>query len=249
MKIICAGVGNAFTTRDYYQSSFVVEINQKRLLIDCGGDSRFSLGELGVTAANLGNWLDAIYISHLHSDHCGGLEFAAFCTYFTKSPKPKLFIRKDLTNDLWTVMKTGLNSLKAEKVSLKTYFDMNPVQDSFDWQGVNFRLVKGWHVWANNVLMPVYGLVFNGVYFSADTVRCDATIAECRREGVKLILHDCETLPYKSGVHAHYDDLRDKFSDDVRKKMWLYHYAPDPKQDAKADGFAGFARKGQIFEV
>lgn len=36
-NITFAGVGSAFTTDKYYQSSFVIEKNNKRLVVDMGG--------------------------------------------------------------------------------------------------------------------------------------------------------------------------------------------------------------------
>jgi hypothetical protein len=63
-----------------------------------------------------------------------------------------------------------------------------------------------------------------------------------------VVFHDCETYPFKSGVHAHYDDLV-TLPKEQKAKMWLYHYGPDPKQNANKDGFCGFVQKGQTFEV
>ncbi|MDM8523453.1 hypothetical protein QUF80_08790 [Desulfococcaceae bacterium HSG8] len=46
MKIKFLGVGSAFTTPEYYQSNMpVTSRSGKQLLVDCGGDIRFSLGE------------------------------------------------------------------------------------------------------------------------------------------------------------------------------------------------------------
>lgn len=59
-----------------------------------------------------------------------------------------------------------------------------------------------------------------------------------------LIFHDCETMPFRSGVHAHYDDLA-TLPESVRSKMWLYHHAE--VREAEADGFRGFVEKGQEF--
>jgi hypothetical protein len=30
--------------------------------------------------------------------------------------------------------------------------------------------------------------------------------------------------------------------------MWLYHYNPGHLPDARADGFRGFVKKGQVFD-
>jgi ribonuclease BN (tRNA processing enzyme) len=64
-----------------------------------------------------------------------------------------------------------------------------------------------------------------------------------------VIFHDCETAPFHSTVHAHYEDLR-TLSDETRAKMWLVHYQKDgpQKYDAQKDGFKGFVTKGQTFD-
>jgi ribonuclease BN (tRNA processing enzyme) len=85
------------------------------------------------------------------------------------------------------------------------------------------------------------------VFFTTDTQFCPNQITKFYNSA-STIFHDCETAPYYSKVHAHYDDLK-TLPPDVKKKMWLYHYQPNPKQDAKADGFLGFVTRGQEFEI
>ncbi len=63
----------------------------------------------------------------------------------------------------------------------------------------------------------------------------------------EIIFHDCETSEKKSGVHAHYTELK-TLPSEIKRKMWLYHYQPLPLPDAKADGFRGFVKKGQCFD-
>lgn len=55
MKLTFAGVGGAFAPSTQYQSNMLLTSDEgKRLMIDCGGDARFSFGELGATNANIG---------------------------------------------------------------------------------------------------------------------------------------------------------------------------------------------------
>jgi hypothetical protein len=67
------------------------------------------------------------------------------------------------------------------------------------------------------------------------------------------IFQDCETAPFKSGVHANYVDLK-TLSPEIKAKMWLYHFQDNVIEDyetwnakAIADGFRGFMKTGAVF--
>ncbi|CAA9435206.1 MAG: Ribonuclease Z, partial [uncultured Phycisphaerae bacterium] len=70
MKLTFLGTGSAFTLANY-QSNMLLEDSGKRLLIDCGGDARHAMAAAGYKAADV----DALYVSHLHADHIGGIEW------------------------------------------------------------------------------------------------------------------------------------------------------------------------------
>lgn len=257
MKLTFAGVGGAFTDQRYYQSNMVITAaSGKRLLIDCGGDARFSLGELGATNANIGEWCDGVYISHLHADHIGGLEWLGFCTYFNpKAKRPKLYIMKPLVDELWDSLKGGMRSHEGEVLRLDSFFDVHAIElnDVFYWENIHFRPVQTVHIMDGFRIVPSFGLLINEMKAGNETVFLTTDTQFCPRQIEKFydmagtIFHDCETYPFRSGVHAHYDDMK-TLPADAKAKMWLYHYGPDPKQDPVADGFRGFVTKGQEFE-
>lgn len=51
MELQFIGCGSAFTTREFYQSNVLITKNEKRFLIDVGGDARHALEELGLYAS------------------------------------------------------------------------------------------------------------------------------------------------------------------------------------------------------
>ena len=67
------------------------------MLIDCGSDIKHSLFEQGLSHTDI----DAVYISHLHADHVGGLEWLGFSKLFNDKKKPKLYISPKLQTELW----------------------------------------------------------------------------------------------------------------------------------------------------
>lgn len=253
MKLIFLGTSSALSvTSDNYHSNMLLDDGQgHRLLIDCGSDARFSLHEQGYSYKDI----NAVYISHLHADHVGGLEWLAFSTYFDPAcPKPILYISDTLVHDLWNrVLAGGLSSLEGTVANLSTYFDVVavPKNNQFIWQDIAFQLVQTVHVMNGFTLVPSFGLFFEvnqqKIFITTDTQLAPQQIAEFY-ERANVIFHDCETAAaYKSGVHAHYSELC-TLAPEIKGKMWLYHYQPGPLPAAPADGFLGFVRKGQTFD-
>ena len=100
-------------------------------------------------------------------------------------------------------------------------------------------------------IVPSYGLIFEGemsrVFLTTDTQFCPNQI-QTFYDSVDIIFHDCETTPFKSGVHAHFTDLA-TLDEKTKKKMWLTHYADGDKPDAEEAVFAGYVAKGQVFNL
>ncbi len=250
MQIQFAGVGSAFTTQDYWQSNLVIRSDKEVLLIDCGGDARFSLKEINITHRDI----NAVYISHLHADHIGGLEWLGFCTYFDPScKKPKLYIVKELIEPLWESLKAGMQSHEGVVLELSSFFDICPIEinDHFVFGGAKFFPVQTVHVMNGFGIVNSYGLFIehkaSKIFLTTDTQFCPRQIEKFYAMA-DLIFQDCETGDHRSGIHAHYDDLK-TLDKSVKEKMWLYHYNPNPKQKPHEDKFCGFVRKGSTWDL
>lgn len=251
MKLIFLGTGSAFTVGDgNFQSNMLIQSeNNKYLLLDCGTDARLSIHEKGFSHKDI----DAVYVSHLHADHVGGLEWLAFTTYFDKScKKPLMYLPDEIGCSLWdTVLSGGLCSVKNMKTNLKTFFTVKGINGgSFKWEGVTFHTVKTLHVISKKIQLPSYGIFFKSkkkVFITLDTQFTPDLLKDYYAEA-DLIFHDCETAKERSGVHSHFSDLK-KLPPEIKKKMWLYHYNPGPLPDAVKAGFKGFVKKGQSFDV
>lgn len=252
MKLTFLGSGSAFTVgSDNYHSNMLLESDTgKRLLIDCGSDVRFSLHEVGLTYRDI----DAVYISHLHADHAGGLEWLSFTTKFDPlCAKPTLFVNEKTVYDLWNkVLAGGLSSIQGVIADLSTYFHVKPIKENggFQWEGIEFRTVQTVHIVSGFTIVPSYGLIFTindlTVFITTDTQFAQNQLMSFYQMA-NVIFHDCETNSIRSCVHAHYSELL-TLPDEVKRKMWLYHYNPGHLPDAKQDGFRGFVLKGQVFD-
>lgn len=252
MQLLFLGTGSAFTVgANNFQSNMLLTAKSgRRLLIDCGSDIRWSLYEQGFDYRSF----DDIYISHLHADHVGGLEYVGFSTkYDARCDRPHLFLSRDLTDDLWErTLSGGMRMLEGDLATLESFFDVQEVGQSreFCWEGIRLELVRTFHVNSGFGLMPSYGLFFEvnrqRVFITTDCQFRLDYLAEYY-ERADVIYQDCETAKRPTPVHAHYSQLR-QLSPKIKSKMWLYGYNPGPLPDAREDGFAGFCYKGSMFD-
>jgi len=251
MRLIFLGSGSAFTTDDNYNSNMLLEnSHHHNLLIDCGSDARHALTDLGLSHCNI----QSVYVSHLHADHVGGLEWLAFTRMFDSdcNEKPTLYLQESLVKPLWeNTLSGGLKSLEDKNAELSTYFRVKLIpKDTFNWEGLDITLVQTLHTKSCGKLSPSYGLFFSAdglnILITTDT-QFSPEHYKNFYEKADIIFHDCETIGKPSSVHATYKQLT-TLDANIKKKIWLYHYNNNKLPDAKKDGFRGFVKKGQIFD-
>ncbi|QMT61366.1 MBL fold metallo-hydrolase [Legionella sp. PC997] len=253
MKLLFLGAGSGIGTDfgNFQSNMLLLTDSGKKLLIDCGTDIRFSLTKAGYQSQDI----DALYISHLHADHIGGIEWFAFQRKFASSPKgmPHLIIHEQLVDLLWnTSLSGGLKTLDDKEATLSDYFSVQAVRTGhpFNWEGLALNPVQTLHIYSNKELMPSYGLSISykeKKYFITTDARFTPERFEPYYREATLIFHDCETLETPSGVHAHFKQLV-TLDPEIKAKSWLYHYNDGPLPDAQSHGFLGFIRCGQEFD-
>ena len=251
-KLIFLGSGSAFTVgANNFQSNILLVTEQNhKLLIDCGTDIRLSLYAAGLSYLDVTD----IYISHLHSDHVGGLEYIAFSTLFDpRCQKPNIYLSKDVSSNLWDrTLSGGLRFLDGDIATIDTFFKEHKINQHghFTWQDIKFDLVKVNHVDNGFYMMPSYGLFFTlegvKIFLSTDTQLCLDQNEEYYEKS-DIIFHDCETSCCQTPVHANYNELS-TLPAKIKNKMWLYGYQAGVLPDAKKDGFCGFVECRQVFD-
>jgi ribonuclease BN (tRNA processing enzyme) len=164
MKITVIGCGNAFSMINFNQS-FLLEEGGKKLLIDCGARIPLALINAGIKFSDI----DAIYISHAHADHIGGLEEMAFSRYdWQHHPRrwddyaavpgesndrdyldpsvkyipyaPKLIANEKLMDELWNYsLRGGLDSMEGFDSTLETFFQPVPIKPNVPFTWQEWR--------------------------------------------------------------------------------------------------------------
>lgn len=258
-KLRFIGVGSAFAGPKLGQSNMLIESGEKKLLVDCGCRCQDMLAQAKVSL----DQIDAVYITHLHADHVGGMEWMAFCTFFPPNLKrPALFGIDTLLQQLWNnSLSGGLESIQGEDTTLSTFFDVRAIRGNgmFEWEGMKFRPVQTVHVIGGYLIKHSYGLMITSPEDRTTFITGDTQFAPVQLQDfytkADVIFHDCEN-GFPTGVHAHFDQLK-SLHPDIKKRMWLYHYNTDVIGDeakpfgnvAEEAGFAGAAHVGQTFEL
>lgn len=239
MQIKFLGVGSAFNHKHGQSNMLLTSESGKKMLIDCGSTLWANNQDLNPMD------IDALYVTHNHSDHIGGIEELVFRTFFS-GKKIKLFCESHTgiflhEHCLFGGLYSLLDKLKWKEIC--ELFDYSYFT-KFEWEGIKFTQVKSLHVDANEekYKMYNYGLFIeyknHKIYISGDT----CTINEKTIKESTITFHDCETSFVKTGVHARFEDLI-CLPKDLLDKTFFYHYNANIEEECNK-----FVNKGQIFE-
>lgn len=266
MKITFLGVSSLLGGG--YSSNILLDLGiSGTLLIDCGFDIKYSLKNSKRTVEDVKN----IYISHLHGDHCLGLEYIGFYNKFILNRKISLYIHESYVNDLWEMLKPSMGKLDDGEKNLSDYFYVRPLENynSFMVGQHTFKIVKNKHIsFDGKYNIFSYGLLWSrrgsyeldkespdieNIYISTDTI--NPLLCKKWPEDILNRVSTCDLFFHEvdfdgNANHSPYDDLK-ALPDYIKSKIWLYHYSIDKDiyfNKVKEDGFAGLVKEGQIFE-
>lgn len=192
-KLTFLGTNDFFANgiNEFHTNAWLEDEDERAILLDCGTDAKVSMKKSGKNVENL----EAVYVSHLHPDHCGGISWLGFYSLFKLGRKLKLFIDIDLVDPLWRMLHPGMGKAAGNIMILHDYFDIVPIRSKmfpyFSWNGVNFDVIPVPHVrsgFRHNIDWPhneetwtySYGLSFGNktdkFWFTTDT--CIANFAK-----------------------------------------------------------------------
>ena len=247
MKALIVGIGDAFT-RLHFGSSAVVQGPRGMVMIDCPDPIHRALHEAGAASG----WsldvttIDDIIITHLHGDHCNGLESLAFYRRIlrNKEPgriRPRLHVTQPVADRVWQRLAPAMDAPMGDgKCSrLEDYFDvqiLDPAK-SATIAGLTVRCRSTKHP------IPCVGLLLNDGHrtlgWSADTPFEAAHVQWLAQADV--FVHESNL-----GVsHTPIESLN-ALDSKTKKKMRLIHL-PDDFDHGRTD--IAILRQGQVVEV
>jgi ribonuclease BN (tRNA processing enzyme) len=231
--LIPLGVGDAFTAR-HYTSCLALGVDDQWLLIDCPHPVRKMLRE-GSEKANLAEPLDldqivGAAVSHLHADHCCGVEDFGYYSFFALRRRARLLMHPDASARLWNGLLAGGMEFtqpnpEAAPVQkhLGDYFELVDLDTSKPVRCGPFsiecrRTIHGIPTFAFRITVRERILGF-----SADTAY-DPLLIDWLGNA-DLIVHEVTSL-VQTGVHTPYEKLA-ALPESLRLKMRVTHYPDD----------------------
>lgn len=229
------GVGAAHAS-GLGNSSLLIEADGRPwMMIDCGFDS------LSRYKTHHPEQLPpAVFITHCHFDHIGGLEQLYFQSRFT-GVRPTIYISPLLIPTLTNVLS---NTLIAEgKENVWDILRLLPVQNCFYHRGVKLHTYPVRHHHPNSA----FSLHMPGCFFYSGDTRPIPELLHHLVNHSEIIFHDCaiQGNPSHSGVN----DLLREYSPSVLNRIVAYHYADEADAQVFLQHKIDYARPGDVYRL
>jgi ribonuclease BN (tRNA processing enzyme) len=243
MKIRVLGTGDAFTSRSF-GSSVAVEGSGGRFLIDCPDLIHRALRD-GTGGAITAADIDDIVLTHLHGDHCNGLESFGFSKFVARrrgdsETTPRLWTHPEAAARVWERLAPAMDAaVDGNKMTLADFFDVrtHAIGEAYEVRGVQIETRRTKHPVPATALRLTEG--GRSLGWSCDT-SFDLDLIEWL-SGCDVIVHEVNHPP----VHTSIEELN-SLPEQIRSKMRLTHLADD--FDPKSTEMR-VLRDGEIIEI
>jgi len=220
MRILVVGTGDAFST-ERFGCCCVLEGNKGLVLVDCPDNICRALKEANLASGwdvDVMNMQD-IVITHLHGDHCNGLEALGFLRWLghrnLNKPLPRLHCWKPIANRLWERLAPAMD--QGGKATLRDYFELHLLDPEHE------SLIAGIHVSCRQTdhSVPTIALKFQSgthtLAWSSDTP-FDPDLIQWLEHKADLIIHETSPPP----THTPIEPLN-ALPASIKSRMRLMH--------------------------
>lgn len=225
MKISPLGVGGAFT-KAFYHNNYIMHLDEKLLLIDCGTTLRFSLNEAGYEYRDI----DYVYISHLHFDHVGGLEELVLQRHWNfengkLNPKrTRIILHEKLLSSLISLLSHGLHN---DGKTVTDYCDFITLKDGEWWNIGQFSITifdtSNCHV--DDMISSGFKIRWNNqnIVYTSDIKKLqEGNILNYVDDDTIAIFQDISFI--QNDVHATFDEVLNYYPQQFHNKIYCMHY-------------------------
>lgn len=219
MKLHILGCGDAFGSGGRNNSGYLFEAKDRLFLLDCGPTTLLTLKRAGFDPKRL----DAIFLSHLHGDHYGGVPFFLL-EYLYESPRATpLHIAgppetEERVKNLYRLM-FGDASEPTDLLPIVFHVLQPERQETIE--GIQILPFRVPHQ-VRDISLG-FKLTYEGkqILYSGDSAWTDVFVTQAR--GVDLFLCECCFYDRESPNHMSYRKLQENLSRLECKRLVLTH--------------------------
>lgn len=244
MKLHILGCGDAFGSGGRNQSGYLVQAKDKLFLLDCGPTTLLALKRAGFDPRSL----DAIFLSHLHGDHFGGIAFF-FIEYLYLQPRLEPLViagppgTEEKVRTLFKVMYG--DGGKEKEIPPTRFVELRPDEPT----EVNGIAVAPFRVPHQSDAISL-GLKVSRedktILFSGDSLWTDQFVELA--DGVDLFLCECSFFCEQPGRHVNYQNLAANIDRLRCKRLVLTHLGEEMLSHRKEIA-ALIAEDGMVLEI
>lgn len=241
MKIKQLGNGGAFNYEDC-NSSFLIDINNDLLLVDCGYSVFTKLRELDSNKEiDLKN-LKYIYITHMDDDHMGSLKTLMYYQYFVHNITTILLFDENIKKDMDSYIKFNDFNNKTIKENYEFVTPkqllIQPIEIKNNYLNLSGYLGLEYDLklktFEGSHHRDVFGIIVKNISYSiaitGDTIAIPNIEQNCKN--CDIVFHDFSTWnePSKQ-VHACEKNIDDTYSKEFINKLTYYHNNKEYNKD------------------